>query len=55
MRTFGRNVLGELCQEIKRREDLKIPIRARFEVVVPGGQKHGLVDAKIAICAGLRP
>ena len=39
MRTFGRNVLGELCQEIDWREDLKVPIRARFEVVGPRGGK----------------
>jgi hypothetical protein len=35
MRTFGRNVLRELRQEIEWREDLKIPIRAGFEVVGP--------------------
>ena len=33
MRTLRRNVLRELRQEIEWRENLEIPLRARFEVV----------------------
>jgi hypothetical protein len=33
MKTFWWNVLRELSQNIERWEDLKIPFRARFEVV----------------------
>lgn len=33
MRALRRNVLRELRQEIEWRENLEIPIRARFEVV----------------------